>query len=439
MMSLDTDAVVVEAGPLRGESRTERQTVPPEVPIRLEEHDRTDAFPLSYEDIQFLESLGENGAPLSVTHTAGDDSYIESGSYVGVAALPSGTKIEINPKETVSRLLNLLQYAMDVPTTTIKTTTELEQADTFLDAFASLFHAELKAVLAQGIRRDYRRIEAIEDTVRGRLDVQRQIQRPTPIPTDFAVEYDTFTADTVLNQAVLRATQVLTALVEDKTLSGKLSHQEMQLREFVTPTPVSLADLETIQLTRLNEHYEDLLELSRLVLSRRFFEDLTLGEQQSFGLFFNMNAMFETVVERAFTEAVENVEPAWSVDGQGKVGTLITGPHSVSMQPDFVIRDEKDEVVLVGDAKWKTGDVQAGDIYQITSYMLADNVPGVIVYPEQGMDDAPSTIRTDDEELLLRSVELPTAAGVASYQKYRNRLVSDAENIIDQACDEFRE
>lgn len=435
MTSLGTDDIVAEAGPVREESRGQRRTEPPETPIRLTEHDRSAAFQLSFADIAFLESIGENGAPLSVTHTASETSYIESGSYVGVAALPSGTRIEVNPKETVSRLLDLLQYAMDVPTTTIKTTTEMKQANTFLDAFASLFYAELKAVLNQGIRRDYRRIDAIEDTVRGRLDVQRQIQRSTPIPTDFAVEYDTFTADTTLNQAVLNATQILAALVEDEKLSSKLTHQEMQLRQFVTPTSVSVADLKTVQITRLNKHYEDLIELSRLVLSRRFFEDLTLGDQQTFGLFFNMNTMFETVVERAFTEAVENVKPGWSVDGQGEVGVLITGPHSVSMQPDFVIRNEKDQIRLVGDAKWKTGDVKAGDIYQITSYMLADNAPGLLVYPEQGTDDTPSTVRAKDEALILRSVELPTAAGVASYDLYQNRLVEAAEMILSRMLD----
>jgi len=81
--------------------------------------------------------------------------------------LPSGLRIEVNPKDTVSRLLDLLQYSMEVPTDTIETETGLEEANKFIDAFAALYHAELKQVLRQGIRRDYKRIQSTEESVRG--------------------------------------------------------------------------------------------------------------------------------------------------------------------------------------------------------------------------------------------------------------------------------
>jgi len=82
------------------------------------------------------------------------------------------------------------------------------------------------------------------DSVQDRLDVQRQIQRSTPVPTDFAVEYDEFTAETPLNQAILRATQVLTTLVGDSQLAARLSRQEGQIRQFVSPAPVTRAELD---------------------------------------------------------------------------------------------------------------------------------------------------------------------------------------------------
>ncbi len=40
-------------------------------------------------------------------------------------------------------------------------------------------------------------------------------------------------------------------------------------------------------------------------------------------------------------------------------------------------------VIAVADAKWKTGGDSSGDVYQLTSYMLAEGVPGLLVYPQQ--------------------------------------------------------
>lgn len=408
------------------------ETIPPEEPITLEEHDETELFPLSKTDGEFIESLGEKSGPLSVTYTAEGTATISSSSYVGVVTLPSGVTIEVTPKETVSRLLYLLQYAFDVPASTIEQTTELTESETFIDAFAALFHAELNEVLQQGIRRDYKRVTGLEEDVRGRLDVQRQIQRPTPIPTDFAVEYDAFTSDTVLNRAVHQATRILSALVDDQHLAAKLSHQERRLRQYVSPRHVSVTELDSIEITRLTEYYADLVDLTRIVLTRRFFEDLTVGDHDSFGLFVNMNSIFEKVVERAFREAADAVASEWTVTGQADIGTIVTGPHAVDMTPDFVVNGSNESALLVGDAKWKTGRLSSSDVYQITSYMLAEGSPGMLVYPQQGGREKPSQVHQGDTELVLRSVELPTAAEANTYQEYRDELVTAAENHLTE-------
>jgi 5-methylcytosine-specific restriction enzyme subunit McrC len=437
MTVLDADDMVAESGGSNLDLSADNSKDGSDLEIgtiQLEEHDSTEDFGplrLSKKDREFIEGMGDNSTPLSLKHTSEGRSYISSSSYVGVASLPSGLRIEVNPKETVSRLLDLLQYSMDVPTDTIETETGLKKANKFIDAFASLYHAELKQVLRQGIRRDYKRVQGIEESVRGRLEVQRQIQRPNPIPTDFAVEYDTFTANTKLNQAVLLATQILTILVRDEELSGRLSRQETQLRKLVSPEHVSVEELQNIEITRLNEHYEDLLELTQIVLSRRFFEDIKLGQRESFGLFINMNSIFESVVERAFKEAARD---EWSVEGQGDISNLIEGPHSVSMTPDFVVKDSDGEVLLVGDAKWKTGSTSPGDIYQITSYMMADDAPGILVYPEKGTEEAgASQVQKSEGELSLRSVNLPTAAEVDSYEEYRREIVEAAKDCISDS------
>lgn len=243
------------------------------------------------------------------------------------------------------------------------------------------------------------------------------------MPTDFAVEYDTLTANTTANQAILAATQILTRLVEGDTLAAVLSRQATQLRQTVEPNHVTSAEIEAIETTRLNAYYADLLELSRLVLQRRFFEDLTAGAVASFGLFINMNTVYEAVVERAVRAGAAQINLDWTVEGQGSLGDLIDGPHAVGMQPDAVVLDEEGCVIAVADAKWKTGGDSSGDVYQLTSYMLAEGVPGLLVYPQQDETERESVIQG---EHVLRSVYLPTAADVSSATEYIEKMEGEA-------------
>jgi 5-methylcytosine-specific restriction enzyme subunit McrC len=419
--------VVHEVGDSSSDSG--RDTERPENLLEMEEHSHIEGLQVFEEDLKFVEKLGGDSEPLSFEFTQ-DGWELHSDRYVGVVSLPSGLRVEVTPKQTVTRLLWLLQYALDTPVSTVETATELSAADTFIDAFGALFHAELEQVLNQGIRREYIRTQEREDTIRGRLEIHKQIQSSQPVPTDFSVEYDSFTSDTTLNQAVLNAAQILSGLVRDDRLASNLVIQEKRLRHFVSPRPVSVRELENIDITRLNRHYEDLLELTRIVLSQKYFEDIRVGERRAFGMFVNMDSVFELVVERAFSEGARKVDRSLTVEGQGDIPELIEGDHSINMTPDIVVRKE-DEVVLVGDAKWKTddnGNHSQGDIYQITSYMLSSKTPGILVYPQQsGTLEGKSTVQ---EEFTLKSIELKTAADCDDYAEYSREITGQAESVL---------
>jgi len=273
-------------------------TEPPSEPISLGEHEETDPFPVSQGDAEFLESMEERfgTAPLDVSFGSDGQVTLSSGSYVGVLTLPSGVRVEVTPKRTVTRLLWALRYAFDTPVDTLDLETDFTSASSFFDAIGILFRAELHSVLSQGLHRDYVSTSSIEKRVKGRIDVQRQLQRPSPVTTDFAVDYEEFTTDNTLNQAVLASLRVLITLVSDDDLRSQLRVQERQLREFVSVEPVQPATVRRIELSRLNDHYTTLLELATLVLEREFFEDIRAGTQRSLALFVNMNTVFERII-----------------------------------------------------------------------------------------------------------------------------------------------
>ena len=423
-----TDQIAVSGGSITDTSETN----PPSNPIELDEHKITDAFPMSDEDVAFLQSLDADPKPITLEFTHSGNVRLSAAQHVGVVTTPSGLQIQVTPKETITNLLWALQFAFDIDAQTIDAPTTLAPARTFIDALGALYASALEKVLHQGLHRDYVRRQETAQRVRGRINLTKQLQRSTPVPTDFEIEYDAHTADTVLNQGILTATRRLVALVEDTDIADRLDFQRNRLRQHVSETLVTATELDQVDLTRLNQHYETALSLARIVLSEEFFEDISPGHRQSFALFLNMNSVFEAMVERAFREASHRIDERWHVEGQASIPNLIEGPHAVSMTPDVVISDSKERYRLVGDAKWKTGSTSSGDVYQLTSYILALNVPGVIVYPEQtSWTDSRSVV---DDIYSLRSVTLPTATSAATYIDYRESLVDAAESILRTCC-----
>lgn len=60
-----------------------------------------------------------------------------------------------------------------------------------------------------------------------------------------------------------------------------------------------------------------------------------------------------------------------TVESQTTTRNLVSnGKYSISIRPDILVRDGDRNPILVGDAKWKTGDPPNSDFYQIVSYQF---------------------------------------------------------------------
>jgi hypothetical protein len=105
------------------------------------------------------------------------------------------------------------------------------------------------------------------------------------------------------------------------------------------------------------------------------------------------------------------------------------------MYPDVVIKRD-DEVKLVADAKWKTGTISQSDIYQMTSYMLAHDVPGILLFPQQG-GELETSYRVDNrQDLLVREVATrrgPTDVSFAT--AFINDLRTTLSEVIEIPMD----
>lgn len=430
---------------------------PPDV--TLAEHETSDPIELSRREESVLTDLrvgDTDNCPLGVTHERGEEACIESNSAIGTVRLPSGRRVTVTPKETIGRLLSLLAYANDIPATTLDATADLQQGATFHRVLATLFETELQTVLQSGLAESYTDREGVRDHLRGRLDVQRQLQRPTAgAPTTFAVDYRTATTQTTLNQAVAVAAERLQELLADErrgvgdatdAVTRRLRRSAREWRDRLdgpVPETVSLRAVDQIELSRLTDHYAALLALTRTVLSASFFDDLRPGERRGRALFVDANDVFERVLERAVRAAVE--DGPYTVVPQATVPALVQGPHGAdTVRPDVVVArtdgtggaagkaDDpplSERAVAVLDAKWKPQGASGRNATQMAGYCLALDAPGALVFPDtEELAESPSTV---DGEHELHSLGLPTDATPDDSGKYTEQIEDAVQTFLD--------
>ncbi|MFP8955054.1 McrC family protein [Natrialbaceae archaeon A-arb3/5] len=388
--------------------------------IELSEHDQSDPLELPGDVLDTIDTrINESTTRLGYEYTGEGTVRLKTSSYVGLVSLPNGMQVRIRPKAAGGNFVRLLLYAHGATAATVDSTVQALQGDLFLDAIAGLFLDRLQQVVQRGLSKDYRTKQAREKYLRGRLDIQRQLSRGNVTGTKFEIEYEDLTHDTIENQVVLYATHLLSRLVTDATLQSALRQREQQLRREVTLRPIRRAELDSIHLDRLTEYYDDVLRLATVVIQSTFVDNMQAGTQETYGLLVNMNRIFERVVERAAEDALSG--SSWKVEEQAKIDGIVTGgTPTVTMYPDFVLRDQNNEVQLVGDAKWKTGNPSQSDIYQMTSYQLADDVPGLLLYPSQ--NGAIETEYQVDNRLSLHLRELPTGHEATDFDAFSERL-----------------
>lgn len=418
-------SVEVEPSPFEEREQTD---------ITLHEYDESDPIEIDDRSIDFIKREVNRGTEqdrnrINLSFDRNGHATLKATSYVGIVGLPDGPTIEIRPKAAGTQLLNLLRYAHGVESTTFEQETQLRRGEVFIEAIAALFESELSRVLTRGLDRGYRERSGSERHLRGRLDIQRQLQRQLTRPAHFECTYEELTPDITLNQAILFATTILLRLSRDGETVSRLKRHQQLLRQRVTLRPVSPFKLREIEVTRLNEYYNDLLRFTELILGNIHIEELTTGERSSFSLLVNMNTVFEKVVERAAKGAIEDRQ-GWRVKAQDPSKNLVDGGrYNVKLKPDFTIRDEAGRVRIVGDAKWKIENPANADFYQLAAYESAFEAPGLLVYPEQENTVSSTGYLPGGRRLDL--IELPTAIETNSYSQFCEQLEERMRIAID--------
>lgn len=411
------------------------------IPIEEDVDSELDAD-LPPEDIKALEAVED----LSVSLDSDGCVTVNPGRKIGLIGLPSGRVLEITPKVDFN-LLYYLAYSGRIDEFLAQgQDVGISAGDSFVDLVAQLFVSELNRVLRRGLYQEYRTEEDMEEYIRGRFDVTRQITVQGPVATRFACEYDDLTHDLPINHVLMMALETLRPLVSSPDLESDLWQGRERLRQYINYKPAIKIDPSEIVLTRQTSHYERILTLCNLILDEKYIDDLGAGHRDFQSILLSTAELFENVVYRAVERAFDPDEYGVAGDGDLRseaktdIGYLLTAESTNNriqkLYPDvYLTPRSSDDIVLIGDAKWKDPDSDrpsSSDLYQLTAYQAKVDAPVLLVYPDldKRLQREYSYIR-DTDETGFYVFELNTT-DATSYEIFEEQLTDEIRSKVNE-------
>ena len=375
--------------------------------VDLREYERSGPHPLSAAERDALRKALPSLTIEPVTDGEGVYS-LTPGSTVGAVEI-GGLSVLIKPKIPIPQLLSLVCYAMsrfrphpglfDFPP---------EYA--LPDVLALALGSAATRAFSRGLLHGYRTEEEALHTVRGRIMFAEQLRRRYGVALPVEVRYDEFTDDIPANRLVKAAAYRLGGMrlrwPAARTGLGWVAAMldNVSLMEF-PPNAVP-----EVRFDRLNEHYREVIALSRLVLRHSAFES-GRGQVRASGFLMDMNVVFQELVTVALREAlgVSERELCSDKDLTGRRRVYLDRANDVQLEPDLSWWDG-DVCLFVGDAKYKRirdQRVPNADVYQLLAYVTALDLPGgMLVYAEGEADTATYRVRHSGKRLEVTALDL---------------------------------
>ena len=175
-----------------------------------------------------------------------------------------------------------------------------------------------------------------------------------------------------------------------------------------------------VRFDRLNEHYREVVSLSRLILRHSAFES-GRGNVRASGFLIDMNAVFQEFVTEALRQALGVSSRQFT---ERPIPSLDEG-NRVHLRPDFTWWDGA-SCIFVGDAKYKnvsTDPVPNNDLYQLLAYVTALDLPGgLLIYAKGEADVSAYRSRYSGKRLEVAALDL---SGTLDEALHRVRHLAD--------------
>ena len=335
----------------------------------------------------------------------GEDSKYRLTPSSTVGALEVGDlSVSIQPKLPVARVLYLASHAIGA----IGFREELfdyKDEPTLIEALVPVFAATARRAFSRGLLHGYRTEEDSLQTVRGRIRLDEQIRRRFGVPVPVEVRYDDYTVDVLPNRLIKAAAVRLLSLRFHQDSRVNLADALANLEE-VHMVEFSPRNLPKVRFDRQNEHYREVVELSRLILRHTSIEPQR-GSVRASGFLVDMNVVFQEFVTRALRQALGLSERTFLSDKYLPNG--LDERNRIRLKPDLTWW-VGGKCIFVGDAKYKKVDdkpVPNADLYQLLAYTTALDLPGGMLIYAKGEDkEIVHRVRHADKQIEIAALDL---------------------------------
>jgi 5-methylcytosine-specific restriction enzyme subunit McrC len=392
--------------------------MPAPAPITLFEYE-TVVFDWTDRDLAALDRLnrGFGSDLLYLSATQAGRRVLRATQHVGVFRF-GGRTVEVLPKlyqagtagdrrdTATGNLLAMLAYAAGTPPLEHGHAPLRTRASNWLEALTRLFAAHLRDLWQYRVYRAYRALDDDLPTLKGKWRLAEQLRHPAQLQS-FAIHYDEFTVDNPQNRVLRLAVERLWGVTQSRENRALLGQLREWMAEVAVAPEAQVMEARRLPLTRLNQHYEPVLNLAWLLLDRRTLH-LVSGDAASYALVLDMSSLFEGflcgLIRKHRSEVLPPALQGCELLDQARSETrylarragLGDRGHVFRLKPDLLLRAEG-RVPLLLDAKYKllnaqerTLDAAQPDFYQMYAYAHRFHCPHVLlVYPQTADMEAP--------------------------------------------------
>lgn len=331
-----------------------------------------------------------------------------------IEVLPKIARQERDVLRCQQVMVRLLEVTGSLPLQQVGEATLGQQGHALLDVFIEHFRGMVAKQMQLGLIRRYIPMEDELTTVRGRIDLVRQVRLNAFSPQRIHCRFDEFDIDNPYNQVLHYVVSMLLHRthhpVIKRGLNELLSHLASASKCAFSPEQV-----ETLVFDRLNQRWKPIFKRCAEFL-RSLHPNVTAGGMPALALMFDMNRLFESYVTWQTRRTFKGLQ----VLSQGPrlyLAANQAGKGMFQLRPDISVL-QGGQVVLVADAKWKvlTPDerkmgIASTDLYQLVSYSVRYQCQKLaLIYPAMegvspGLHDK-LAIEGSDVQLAIFSIDL---------------------------------
>ena len=291
------------------------------------------------------------------------------------------------------------------------------------------FISRLKLAKLSGFPSVYKKIPFRDYALHGSLNVKNFIKKDQPFTGKISSRKSSRVPDEVVARVLLRAYDILVRKNPEFALYDK------EIRNFLLANAngemKSIRDIDAALNSKsvMNELYKDYkiaLQIARvIILQDSRYASKNAVRNLNFGYLLYTPNLFELYIERLIRSVLGEFGGKFRLETQYKI------PGS-NLRPDFVIKDEKGEILAVLDAKYRhfynayLGETDCKNLLQIKQYVeKAGSNTGILIYAKSNVFNGSENIRhsTENKIFILSVLRNDNKTFADEFKKYLKKIL----------------